>query len=272
MREFCEEVEATELDEDMKTKVDESMRGLLEKESVVNALKQVAPDLYASRDTGGLRNLDLDQIRATRDVLERQKNSDKLMSRVLSPLLLARSIQEVYKAESVEELIETLKVGVKTSDEEAVRRLASLIEEFTPALAELRKKAIDCEIFARLKESDCKQEENDEDVMSEIDEPEDEDIEPFGDNEPKPVSLPEAWKLEWVSQIRGKTFEQFRFVDPVGRKYYSVAELRAAIAGGHAAVEDLRRARQEARLEATGGSDQRSKGRPAQQSARKKRW
>lgn len=272
IRELIAEVEASsETDEDMKTKVDESIRDMLSKDVMVTALKQVAPDLYASRDTGGLRNLGLDKIRSLRDVLERIKNSDK-MARVLSPMTLVRSIQELYKAESMEELTATL--GVRTSDEEAVRRLAQLIEEFAPALHELRSKAIDCELFTRFKEEQpiCKEEE--EDAMSEMSEDGDEDMEPSGENEPKPVSLPEGWKLEWVSQIRGKNFEQFRFVDPVGRKYYSVAELKVAIVGGHAAVEDLRRARQEARLEASAEANSRSKGRPAAtQGARKKsRW
>jgi superfamily II DNA or RNA helicase len=281
MRELCDKVEALpEIDEDMKTKVDEFVRALLPRAVMVSALKQVAPDLYAARDTGGLRNLGLEQLRATRDVLERQKNNDK-MARVLSPNQLVKSFNALYSAESMEEFTTTL--GVKTSDEEAVVRLANAIDEFAPALEELRQKAIDCELFAclkvsmrklslRMRKSSCP-EDPEHDGKAEVSEDELEDVEAYADNEPKPVALPEGWKLEWVNQIRGKALEQFRFVDPDGRKYYSVAELRVAISSGHAAVEDMRRARHEARLEAATEASQRSKGRTPNQGSRKKaKW
>jgi hypothetical protein len=276
---LCSEAEAvseqdeasSEQAEEMKNKVDECIRGLLDREPVLSALREVAPDLYVSRDTGGLRNLGLTQLKGIREILERQKNVDKMVC-AWRPGLLIRAVADLYKAPSLEEATETL--GITTADEEAMRRLAQLTEEFAPALAELRGKAIDCELFTKFKEEMIvkqEEEEDDKDDISVFHDDEVEDLEALEENGPKPVALPEGWKLEWVSQIRGKTSEQYRFVDPVGRKYYSVAELRVAISGGHAAVEELRRSRQEARALENLESTAKNRGRPAV-TRKRSRW
>merc|ERR1712232_267847 len=98
------------------------------------------------------------------------------------------------------------------------------------------------------------------DDMSEVEA--EEAVEASGDVELQRVNLPEGWKLEWVSQIRGKTREQFRFVDPQGRKYYSVSELRIAIDGGIEAVQAARLARQQTRALEAVDAPARRPGRP----------
>merc|ERR1712232_1537639 len=100
-----------------------------------------------------------------------------------------------------------------------------------------------------------------EDDMSEVEA--DEVVETSGDAELHGVNLPEGWKLEWVSQIRGKTREQFRFVDPQGRKYYSVSELRIAIDGGIEAVQAALLARQQTRALEAVDAPARRPGRPS---------
>jgi len=203
-----------------------------------------------------------------RDVLEREKNSDK-MACEWSPYVLVRALHELYKAGSVEDAEQ--KYPTLTADEEALELLAERTREYAPALAELREHAIDSELFKQFLVASPSDE--DDHAMSEAEE-EEECARSFVDNDLEPVALPEGWKLEWVSQIRKKTQEQFRFVDPVGRKYYNVAELRLAIVGGIEAVQKAREARQEARaLNIVDKAPVRSVGRPSGFGSRKKaRW
>jgi hypothetical protein len=229
-------------EEDRENEVEESIGKLLQRDCALSALREVAPDVYLARGSGGLKQLTVDQLKSLRDVLEREKNSDS-MACAWSPYVLVRALLELYRADSVEDAVLTL--DTQSADEIALNLLAARTREFAPALAALREKAIDRDLFHQFVEPAPSGE--DDDALSEAALQEVDMMEPCNDNELQPVELPEGWKLEWVSQIRGKTREQFRFVDPVGRKYYSVQELRIAIVGGIEAVQKARLARQEAR-------------------------
>lgn len=230
--------------EEWKSLMEKGIGGLLQRDAVLTALRDVAPAAYVARDAGGLKELGLSQVKALRDALERQRSSDK-MAAAWSPQTLVRAVKDLYNAESLESAIHTLEPN--TADEQALQQLAEHQSKFVPALAALREKAIDCELFNNFKEppvcDDGEDVGEDEEAGMDVED----DVEIAVEGEAQPVTLPEGWKLEWVSQIRGKAKEQYRFVDAVGRKYYSVLELRTAITGGIEAVEKVRQARREAR-------------------------
>jgi len=274
---LCNEMEefgeGEEDQEALKCKVHEEIGALLQREQVLTALREVAPAAYVARDAGGLRELGVVHVRSLRDALERQRSSDK-MAASWSPLSLVRSVRDLYAAETLEDACQGLEG--QTADEWAIRELALRQAELAPALAQLREKAIDCELLSQFADKHL----GDDDVFDE-DAEADADIEveecsagarPEG--EAQPVILEDGWKLEWVSQIKGKTQDQFRFVDPVGRKYYSVFELRLALKGGIEAVQEARKAKQEARQAEVGDKPAvvRSAGRPSGGHRKKSRW
>lgn len=235
--------EGQEEDEDLKRKVEETVGALLDREQVIAAMKEVAPDAYAARNEGGLKDLTPEQLRALRVTLEKQKGG---LSAPWSPVSMVKAIKALYMAESIEEASKGFE-GT-TADEQAMELLAERTAQFVPALEALREKAMDCELFKRFKDPLIGQ--GDAAIAEVKDEEDDVYIVEAFDGEVQPVNLPMGWKLEWVSQIRGKVRDQFRFVDPVGRKYYSVAELRVALVGGIEAVQAMRLERQQARQEA----------------------
>lgn len=171
------------------------------------------------------------------------------MTAAWSMQTLARDLKELYMAKSLEDALKTLET--ETADEQALQLLTQRQREFVPALAALREQAIDSEIFERFREPGTPCGSEDEAGAEELPEanmdaePEDEKEDSCG-SEVQQVGLPDGWRLEWVSQYRGKTKEQYRFVDPEGRKYFSIQEFRAAISGGIEAVEELRRSQREA--------------------------
>jgi len=170
------------------------------------------------------------------------------MSAPWSQTTLVRAVRDLYLAKSLEDAMVTLEA--ESADEQALRKLADRQAEFVPALAALREKAIDCNLFETFREPEAcltdSEEAEEPDGAMDVEEDNDGPL----DNEPQPVQLEEGWRLEWVaqSQMRGKAAkDQYRFVDPAGRKYFSVLELRTAMSSGHEAVEEIRRTRREAK-------------------------
>eukprot|EP00933_Yihiella_yeosuensis_P080658 TRINITY_DN9411_c1_g2_i1.p1 TRINITY_DN9411_c1_g2~~TRINITY_DN9411_c1_g2_i1.p1 ORF type:complete len:1223 (-),score=345.33 TRINITY_DN9411_c1_g2_i1:175-3843(-) len=63
---------------------------------------------------------------------------------------LVRALQLLCVAESTEEAIEKLNLSSSTADEDSLKRLASSSKELVPALAELRRLAVDREVLSEL--------------------------------------------------------------------------------------------------------------------------
>jgi hypothetical protein len=217
---------------------------MLPRECVQTTLREVAPDVYAARETNGLKELTLDEAKALRDGLERLKSADK-MAAAWSPMTLVRAVRELYLADSLEDAEQTLER--ETADEIELRKLAERTAEFVPALAALREKAVDREILEVFRNQSVSIAGADVQMQKAEMETEECCTSSQAKSEAQPVELPEGWKLQWVSQIRKDTKDQYRFVDPAGRKYFSVVELRTAISSGFEAVQEMRRLKQEAR-------------------------
>jgi len=245
VKQLCAEIEefGEDQEEEMKNKVFEDLGALMQREQVLTALREVAPAAYVARAAGGLRELSVVQVKALCDALERQRSSDA-MTAAFSPTALVRAIKELYCAESLDDA--TLSLEAESADGWALRELADRQEELAPALAALREKAIDCELLSKFVDQSLLLGEADTGPDAEM-EADDTALPARPDGESVPVTLEDGWKLEWVSQIRGNKRDQYRFVDPVGRKYYSVFELRTAQEGGIEAVQEARKAKQQAR-------------------------
>mmetsp|Transcript_102727 Transcript_102727/g.182025 ORF Transcript_102727/g.182025 Transcript_102727/m.182025 type:complete len:312 (-) Transcript_102727:58-993(-) len=263
--------------EEWRRKLQECIVAFMRWEHVAGALKSTAPAAYEARHADGLQSLTVDQVRALRDELQRRKVKSEEMSSGCSGLV--RALKELYLAESVEDALKTL--ACQTADQEALQQLSVRSKEFAEALIGLRSQAIDFEFFKHLAEDqDC---ESASDRPSDVSEASDggaaaleagEDAgNGLGKREPQPVRLPQGWKLQWVKGKSLKSKDKYRFLDPAGRKYTSVWELRAALVGGAQAVEAARQARQLLR----GGPHaavgvRRSLRKPSRKGSQKRRW
>lgn len=144
----------------------------------------------------------------------------------MKPRALVRAMQMLYLAKSVEEA--EVSLHSKSADEEALQQLTDRTEDFAPALASLRALAVDKEVFAHMEVEHEAEHEGGPDSESEAS-----DIgkELVGRKETAPVVLPPGWRLVWV---RRKKREAREFVDPEGKQYSSVKEVRAALAAWEA--------------------------------------
>merc|ERR1719201_2817169 len=86
--------------EEWKSLMEKGIGGLLQRDAVLTALRDVAPAAYVARDAGGLKELGLSQVKALRDALERQRSSDK-MAAAWSPQTLVRAVKDLYNAETL---------------------------------------------------------------------------------------------------------------------------------------------------------------------------
>lgn len=139
------------------------------------------------------------------------------------PRALARAMQALYSAETADG--PGLSLSLETADEESLRQLIERTQEFAPALADMRSLAVDREIFKHLADVD-EGDVGDED-LSESDLASELEKDLFGKDEVTPVVLPADWRFEWVR--RGKRSSR-EFIDPRGRRYRNVREVRSALA------------------------------------------
>eukprot|EP00931_Biecheleriopsis_adriatica_P082306 TRINITY_DN5573_c0_g1_i1.p1 TRINITY_DN5573_c0_g1~~TRINITY_DN5573_c0_g1_i1.p1 ORF type:complete len:1295 (-),score=324.79 TRINITY_DN5573_c0_g1_i1:44-3928(-) len=150
---------------------------------------------------------------------------------------LVKAMQGVFCATNAAEAQELMFLSPWSADEEALQNLAQRSREFVPALAELRKKAVDRAILLaseRQKKVQVVKEEQEKDVDSSgessalefaVSDSNGED----GATQPKqPPSLvlPVGWRTEAFYR---KGRECREFVDPTGRRYRTMADARKAI-------------------------------------------
>lgn len=146
------------------------------------------------------------------------------------PSGLVRALRELFAAGSVEEAAKSL--SPCTADEEALESLVERTEIFAPALDELRAKAIDREFF--LKIAAGMQVDTPDEML--VDNDAKESAQPLvscNEKLPLPIKLPPGWKMVWVQRRKKEVYE---FVDPQGRRYQKVWELRTALSQGWEAV------------------------------------
>jgi len=146
---------------------------------------------------------------------------------------LVRALAELCRTSASKDgepsdVVKQLRLSPFTADEEALSLLSEKSREVTPALAELRSKALDRDFLADWEQK----EEADDASMSggETSAPEFDIGEPSGDEEGQtpqelPVVLPEGWRLR-ASGVKGRGRE---FVDPAGNVYRNVHDVKKAI-------------------------------------------
>jgi hypothetical protein len=124
-------------------------------------------------------------------------------------------------AGSAEDAVMLMRLGPETADEEALKQLARKSAVFVPALAELRRKAIDRAVLQSLVE--VKEEETDgESSAYEFELSDGEDAQ----KTESPLVLPAGWFTDVVVR-NGRQFREF--VDPTGRRYTTVAQAKHAV-------------------------------------------
>jgi len=148
---------------------------------------------------------------------------------------LVRIIEAVHSAATAADAEEQFFLSPWTAEQEALRSLSRRSREFVPALADLRRKAVDRAILMagerRRTGQTVKQEPVDvsDGESSELDfgvsgsDREDAAAKP---KEPTPLVLPLGWRTE---VFRRKGRDRREFVDMQGRRYGTVAEARKAI-------------------------------------------
>lgn len=200
-----------------RAKLAEGLRELRRNEHIRAALKISAPGLLETSDDG-LEAVTPENVARLHDELARLQ--EQVEKGGIKPRSLVRAMQTLYLTESAED--SSLFLSTETADEEALRQLTERTEEFAPALAAMRSLAVDREIFDHLRDTLVEEE------IEGHTESEGSDLEAelAGRKEAAPVVLPTGWKLEWVKR---KKKEMREFVDPWGRRYYNVREVRAAL-------------------------------------------
>jgi len=143
---------------------------------------------------------------------------------------MVRALQSLLEDEDLDRLVQQRALIRESADELALRSLAQHSREFVPALAELRREAIDREALEALMASLGA----DRDAAQEQSEGESSVCE-FGvsagssggeDDVPPPLVLPPDWQMQRIKRGRG-TVKQF--VDPAGKRYKTEKEARRAI-------------------------------------------
>ncbi|CAE8641724.1 unnamed protein product [Polarella glacialis] len=162
------------------------------------------------------------------------------------PRALVRAMQMLYLAETIADAL--LSLAAETADEEALRQLTERSEEFAPALTAMRSLAVDREVFAHLADEI---DENNHEVPESESEASDVGKELVGKNEQAPVVLPSGWRLEWVKR---KKKEMREFVDPNGRRYHNVRQVRVALMAWEAREAALAAAARAAEAAAAAGA------------------
>lgn len=153
---------------------------------------------------------------------------------------MARALHALHACATAAEAEERLFLNPRSADEEGLRSLAARSREFVPALAELRRKAVDRAVLVagEKRRSAALQAAKEEDV--ECSEGESSALEfhmsdsDGGNNggnganpaKPPPVMLPPGWRTE---SFRRKGREIREFVDPSGRRYRTMTDARKAI-------------------------------------------
>jgi len=153
---------------------------------------------------------------------------------------MARALSALHACATSAEAEERLFLSPRSADEEGLRFLAARSREFVPALAELRRKAVDRAVLVagERRRSAALQAAKEEDV--ECSEGQSSELEfhvsdsDGGKNgeasaNPKkapPVMLPVGWRTE---SFRRKGREIREFVDPLGRRYRTMTAARTAI-------------------------------------------
>lgn len=200
-----------------RAKLADGLRELRRNEHIRAALKIAAPALLEHSDEG-LETVTADNVSRLHDELNRLQ--EQVEKGGIKPRALVRAMQMLYLCDTADD--NSMLLSCETADEEALRQLTERTEEFAPALAAMRSLAVDREIFDHLKEK------MDEEEAMEHSESEGSDLEKelAGRKEGDVVVLPQGWRLEWVK--RGKR-ETRQFVDPWGRRYFNVREVRAAL-------------------------------------------
>jgi len=208
-----------------KSKLEEGLKDLRLSEDLKITLKNVAPDLVAADADAeqwnivSLTALTVEQVRSLQEDLSKLRSIKEAPTS--KPRALVKAMQALYQAETLAEAELTLMP--ETADEEAMRQLTERSQEFAPALAAMRRVAVDHEVFAHLAEVE---EEGGDEVFTES-EASDVEKDLVGRKEPAPVVLPPGWHLEWVKR---KKKEAREFVDPAGNRYISINEVRRALA------------------------------------------
>jgi len=153
---------------------------------------------------------------------------------------LVAAMLELHSAASTAEAEERMNLSPLSADEEALRLLVQRSQEFVPALAELRSKAVDFEVLQALHDEEQRvpQEQSDgESTTHEFgvsDSSGNEAVEAcarhrFGQHPGQgPLLLPPGWRTEALR--RGRRQAECRIiVDPSGRRYTNTRDARKAI-------------------------------------------
>eukprot|EP00930_Biecheleria_cincta_P098244 TRINITY_DN89919_c0_g1_i1.p1 TRINITY_DN89919_c0_g1~~TRINITY_DN89919_c0_g1_i1.p1 ORF type:complete len:1177 (-),score=234.31 TRINITY_DN89919_c0_g1_i1:261-3719(-) len=153
---------------------------------------------------------------------------------------MARALCALHACATAAEAEELLFLSPRSADEEGLRSLAARSREFVPALAELRRKAVDRAVLvaaekrrsASLQSVNAEDAECSEGQSSELEfHMSDSDGGKKGESntdpkKPPPVMLPAGWRTE---SFRRKNREIREFVDPLGRRYRTMTAARKAI-------------------------------------------
>jgi len=216
--------------EDWRGPLEEALEGLGQCGKVQEALEAAVP---GRTSVSGEERLTAEQLPILLGELSRRRAEERRPS-ANSRHALVRAAQDLYCATSLREAANTL--SPETVDEEALRQLAERTQEFSTALAVLRSQAVDRELFAQLVNDGPTT--SGDDGLAAGKNPSEDDQSAGSDDRPAkldvgralgPVRLPPGWKLTW--EMRRKS-EAFLIVDPRGKRYSRVADLRAALQAG----------------------------------------
>lgn len=181
---------------------------------------------------------------------------------------LIRALNALASAgSSAEEVVNKLGLSPYTADEEAVAMLSKRSREIVPALAELRRKAVDGDVLGALVDGAQQEEAVSEGESSaceldlgESSGGEDDDGGKVGGKMTAPILLPPGWHMH---RFQRGSWNGREYVDPEGNIYRTDKHVREAIdavrrrdnlAARHAALGAKFRARQAAKLQESQGS------------------
>jgi len=198
--------------------IDGGLAEVLHNEALNSVFTSAAPQSMLGPSDIGVQSITAAQVLKLHEELLKEHRREEVSA--ARPRALVRAMQVLFSSASLEEAQVTL--STETADEEALRQLVERSQEFAPALTAMRMLAVDHEVFAHLADTIP---EDEGEVSASESEASDLDKELAGSKDAA-VILPDGWKMEWVKRRKREARE---FLDPIGRRYYSVKEVRLGI-------------------------------------------